>query len=128
MATKYKIADIWSDLHHDIKRDAQGGLKKVVNVEAVMTSIDNILGTRAGERVMLPDFASNFGNMVFEPMNQTLMNFVAREIKDVIEKWDNRPEVINVNYFHNPDENKMQVDVAFRIRGYQQVFNFSKIL
>jgi len=45
-----KIATIWSDLDHRLVQDAQGVLKKVTNVKAVMTSVDNILRTSKGER------------------------------------------------------------------------------
>jgi len=38
-----QIGEVWSDLDHRLIQDGRGQLKKVTNVAAVMTSIDNIL-------------------------------------------------------------------------------------
>lgn len=251
---------VWSDLHHGINTDSQGALKRVVNVDSVYTSIDNILGTFQGERCitgttlvelvnkapqkiqdlvnekvsvytynetsheiepslaissyvgeenvfevrlsnnevlectedqlilteagnyikaclisdglrlktfygnvikvvsvtdlkikkpvydlqvinnhnfvlasgiiihncMLPEFASNLKSMLFEPMDERLQNQVANEIKRVIEKWDDRPKVMQVDYFADPDRNSISIVLYFRIAGYEKIFEYSK--
>lgn len=115
--------EVWSDLDHRLIADAQGALKKVINIEAVKTSIYNILGTRRGERVMLPEFASRFGGFVFENITPEMVNLLADEVKDVIVRWDDRVEVVALDFNAVPDKNMIDISVEFRILGYENIFN-----
>jgi len=115
--------EVWSDLDHRLIADAQGALKKVINIEAVKTSIYNILGTRRGERVMVPSFASRFGGFVFENITPEMVNLLADEVKDVIVRWDDRVEVVAVDFNAVPDKNMIDISVEFRILGYENIFN-----
>ena len=125
MATK-NVPEVWSDLHHDIIVDAKGSIKKVINIDSVLTSIDNIIGTFQGERVMLPEFASNLKDLLFEPMTEELMDFIGYEVRRVIERWDNRVVVLGVNFFADHDRNNVDIQISFNIRGYTQIFYYSK--
>ncbi len=117
--------EIWSDLHHDIKVDVQGSIKKVINVEAVKTSIDNILRTPRGTRVMLRDFGSDLKSMLFENIDDSLVNLIENEIKDAIAIWDNRVVVNALDFKADADRNQVTVLVKFAIRGYDKIFSFS---
>jgi len=117
-----QIKEIWSDLDHRLVQDAQGTLKKVTNVQAVMTSVDNILRTYKGERVMLPEFGSGLRDMVFESMNGPLIDLVSRDIKNEIEMWDDRVIVTQVRYLEEPDNNAVIIEVNFMIKGYYKIF------
>ena len=118
MATSEKIGVIWSDLDPRIIPDGQGDIKVVENVASVMGSIDNILRTRRGERVMLPEFGSSLSSMVFENIDETLMKFVAHEVKQSIERWDDRVVVEQVQAATDPDRSAVAIVISFRIKGY----------
>jgi phage baseplate assembly protein W len=113
---------IWSDLDHRIIQDGQGAVKKVTNIDAVVTSIHNILETLQGERVMLPTFASKLKSILFEPMNDELVTFISNEVKTVIERWDDRVSVTETKLYSEPDENFIDIEIWFRVKGYQEVF------
>jgi len=115
--------EVWSDLDHRIIQDGQGAVKKVTNIGAVVSSIDNILGTIQGERVMLPPFAARLAQVIFEPMTEDLINFISREVKDVIERWDDRVDVTGVSIFSDPDSNFVDINISFRVKGYDEIFN-----
>lgn len=115
--------EIWSDLHHDLKTDVQGSIKKVINIEAVKTSIDNILRTPRGTRVMLRDFGSDLKSMLFENIDDSLANLVENEIKSAISTWDDRVIVNTINFTADPDRNQITVLVKFAIRGYDKIFS-----
>jgi phage baseplate assembly protein W len=123
-----KSTEIWSDLHHDLIIDAQGKLKKVINIEAVKTSIHNILGTSKGERVMLRDFGSGLKGMLFENIDDTLVDRMADEIRSSITFWDNRIIVNSVNFQTNVDRNEVGVTLYFAIRGYDEVFSLNTVV
>jgi len=118
MAVSEKIEVIWSDLHPSIIPDGLGDIKIVTNVASVMGSIDNILRTQKGERVMLPEFGSNLGSMVFENIDDTLMKFIAHDVKESIERWDDRVSVEQVRATTDPDKSAVAIVVKFRIKGY----------
>lgn len=117
--------EVWSELHHEFKVDDQGNLKKVINVEAVKSSIMNILGTRQGQRLFFPTFAEAFSSMLFETMDSHLSSFLSEQMKTVIEKWDDRVTMISSEFQQSPDTNTISVALYFAIRGYQDVFTLT---
>lgn len=117
-----KIEEIWSDLDHRLVQDAQGDLKKVINVQAVLTSVDNILRTNKGERVMLPEFGSSLKDMTFESMNSPILDLISRDLKNEIETWDDRVNVTQVRYLDNPDNNSVVLEISFTIKGFYRIF------
>lgn len=119
--------EIWSELHHEFKSDAAGSLKKVINVQAVLSSVDNILGTRKGERVMLPTFGSSLWNGVFDPLDSHLNDFLSNDVKDAIGAWDDRPLIHRVDFKGEPDKNTAYLNIAISIRGYDNIFEFQKL-
>jgi len=119
---------VWSDLDHRLIQDGQGRLKLVENVASVMTSIDNILRTAPGERVMLPQFGANLRGMVFENITPTLMKFLSRQVKEVIEVWDDRVLVQEVELRADPDASSVSITVVFSIRGFPNIFEYQSAL
>lgn len=117
--------EIWSDLHHAIKTDVQGSIKKVVNIEAIKTSIYNILTTPRGTRVMLRNFGSDLKSLLFDNINESLLDSLEAEISDAITTWDNRVIVNAVEFTTYADKNQVNVLMKFAVRGYDQIFSFS---
>lgn len=120
------VGEVWSDIDHRFVKDAVGALKKAVNIEAVYTSIDNILRTMKGERVMLPEFASELHGMMFEPLTQTAVNFITRGIKESIEQWDDRVAVNEVTISRDPDRNIISIGLVFMVAGYSETFKYEQ--
>lgn len=123
-----QVGEVWSDLHHEIIQDGQGQIKKVTNVGAVLASIDNILRTYRGERVMLPQFASGLRGMVFEGMNDTLLKYLTQEVREMIQTWDDRVTVTEVEVSSDPDQQYIQLVVTFIIKGYGDIFKYETSL
>lgn len=119
-----QINEIWSDIDHRFTTDAQGQLKKVINIKSVETSLDNILRTRKGERIFLPSFGLGIDSLVFENMNSTEMDFVSRNIKEEVERWDNRILITQVKFLEYPDDNAIYISISYGIRGYSQIFQY----
>lgn len=122
------IQEIWSDLHHDLVIDSQGAIKKVINIDAVKTSIDNILRTSKGERVMLREFGSSLKGMLFENIDIALSTIITDEIKTSISLWDDRVIISSVSFKSRPNNNEIEVVIRFVIKGYDEIFNFSTVV
>lgn len=119
------IPEVWSDIHHNIDVDAQGAIRKAINIDAVKTSIDNILRTRPGERVMLPTFAGGLQDLVFEPTRQDVYNRVADRIRNAINTWDPRVIVQTINFTIDADSSSIMIEMLFAVKGYSQIFEHS---
>lgn len=115
---------VWSELDHRLAQDSLGNLKLAENVAAVMSSIDNILRTRKGERVMLPEFGSNLGDIVFESMDNTLFKYLTRDIKATIERWDDRVIVDDIQIYPDPDQASLSITVLFAIKGHGNIYRY----
>ena len=50
----------------------------------IRSSLEILLSTRLGERVMVPDYGCNMDELLFEPLNLTLKTFVIDLIKTAI--------------------------------------------
>ena len=120
--------EVWSDLHQSITTDVQGSIKKVINIEAVKTSIDNILRTPRGTRVMLRDFGSDLKSMLFENIDNRSVDLIEDEIKNAITTWDNRIIVNAVDFKTDADRNQVTVLIKFAIRGYDKVFSHKTVV
>ncbi len=116
--------EVWSDLDHRFVQDAQGRLKKVDNLNSVMTSISNILNTNPGERVMLSEFGSPLRGIVFESMESEELEFVSQRMKEAIEAWDDRVEVVEIQFSQDPDHSSVNFELLFSIVGYDKTFKY----
>jgi hypothetical protein len=118
-------AEIFSDLHQSLTTDAQGNIRKVVNIDAIITSIDNILRTKPGERPMLRAFGSRLTTLLFENIQEEYFDILADEIKSAIEKWDNRVGISSINFDSKADENSVDIKMTFIVRGFDNIFTYS---
>ncbi len=120
--------EVWSDLNDSLVTDNQGSILKSINIEAVKTSIRNILGTYRGERIFLPQFGSSLGDLLFDPMNDTLLDSIANNLKENIEIWDNRVIITAIDIQPDPDRNYIEIFVNFNVRGYTENFQTSSVV
>jgi len=70
-----------------------------------------------GSRVMLPSFASNANNLLFEPLTDETGNKLASAIWDAIEVWDNRVIVDGMTVFTNYDFLQYNITISLSIRN-----------
>ena len=124
MSTK-KTTEVWSELHPEIISDGLGQIKRVINVDAVKASIDNILRTRPGERVMLPQFGSPLHSFLFETMINEELNHIVDQLKAAVELWDDRVEITEMSIYKEPDKGQIFLEALFRIRGNGQIFKYT---
>lgn len=119
-----KQVTVWSDLDPMLRTDGSGNVKVRVNVDAVYGSIENIIKTAIGSRVMVRAFAGALRSMLFEPiLDDQMRHFVSQQFKSVIEAWDNRVSVVGVDLNTQKDRSYVALTIQFYIRGYDQVFN-----
>lgn len=64
--------------------------------ENIRQNITVILGTRPGERQMLPEFGCRIHDLLFAPNTRATAHMVARHVHDALARWERRVEVVDV--------------------------------
>ena len=77
--------------------DAGSGAVLMTSDEAdIQLSLQILLSTRKGERVMEPDYGCNLDEMVFEPIDTTFKTYIAEMIKTEILYYEARIDLQSV--------------------------------
>lgn len=104
--------------------DSSGSVKKSNFEKSVNESIEIILSTTKGERVMKPDFGCEINEMVFAPNSGATRNMVCYYIEQSLVKWEPRIILDSVSAEESEDdETKLNISINYRIRSINTYFN-----
>lgn len=85
-------------------------------VEHIRQSIQQILGTPIGSRVVRRDFGSRLQSVVFEPNDPTIAVEVEHYVREAIERWEKRVVLGPVTVVHSERElGRVEIGIQFRI-------------
>jgi len=112
---------IFSDLDYRMITDNQGDIRIVYNADAVTSALINIMSTNKGERVMLPEFGANLRGLLFNNFGENFQRMVATQVKNQIERWDNRITIVNMQFIQDPPTASMYVYLSFMVKGIDQL-------
>lgn len=87
-------------------------------------SLEILLGTRKGERVMRPDYGCNLDEMVFESFNLSLKTYLADMVETAILYHESRIEPMKItiddSFIH---EGRLMIEIDYIIRSTNSRFN-----
>lgn len=89
------------------------------DVAAIRQSIANLLYTRKSERPFQSQIGTKLLNLLFEPMNAITAGLIATEIRSVINVYEPRVSIENINVVADFDKNGFSVLLSFIIVGRQ---------
>lgn len=87
----------------------------------VEMSIDQILGTAEGERLMRPDFGSKLPYLLFENTTEVIEAMAATYVEDALEQWEPRITVLGVDA--RADGNRLEIHLHYMINATNNVRN-----
>ena len=119
---------IYSDVNKGFFTNTKGNLNIVENEDSVNTSIENILLTPIGSRLMVPTFAANLEGYLFEPISNITSAKIRGEVLRAITKWDPRIIIDNINVTPIYDENTYNIYFTYHVLDLEGEFSFNKIL
>ena len=92
----------------------------------IRASLQRILGTSKGERVMQPEFGHNLKRILFEPLDEIIIEDLKREIYNIISTQEPRIEVRDVNFDIDYDNHTIIIMISFYYKrsGIEDSFNF----
>ncbi|MCG8326446.1 MAG: GPW/gp25 family protein [Chitinophagales bacterium] len=102
-------------------------------VEDIEESLTILLNTRPGERVMRPDYGCGLQDLMFEPLNESLITYIKDLISKAILFYEPRVQLRNIDIVSDPaniQEGKVLIELDFVVRTtnsrYNYVFDFYK--
>jgi phage baseplate assembly protein W len=99
-------------------------IKLAADQMSVEQSIEIILSTAKGERVMRPDFGCNLNRLLFSPNNGTTRALAAFEVQEALRSWEPRIDVIEIDVRADGDEGEqLLIEINYRVRNTDSRFN-----
>lgn len=95
---------------------ASGAVAMASYEDDIRQALTIILGTRPGERQMMPTFGCRVHEVLYTPNSQANATLVAYHVRSALERWEPRVEVLDVTASPSP-EGRMDVGVRYRIRA-----------
>jgi phage baseplate assembly protein W len=85
--------------------------------EDIRQSLHILLHTAKGERVMVPTYGCDLWKYVFRTVTTSLLSELRDVVRNAIEEWEQRVDLLEVQAVQNPDwPGRVDIDVAFRVR------------
>lgn len=95
------------------------------NEDDIQSSLEILLTTRQGERVMRPDYGCNLDELVFEPLTTTFKTYIKDLISTAILYYEPRIEVNKIELDDTGElEGRILISIDYTVRATNSRFNF----
>jgi len=94
---------------------ATADITKKTDEDAVKASIRNLISTKNYERPFHPEIGCQIYSLLFENFNPITVQVMKRTIFQVIEKYEPRAQVLEVNLRAKPDDNEINIEIIFKV-------------
>ena len=102
-----------SFLPHPVTKD----LPVLTNERAISRSVRNLVETIPTERFFNPDLGTDIRNSLFENFSRTTVTIIEDQVKETIRNFEPRIGELQVQVEGRPDDNALDISVAFTIIG-----------
>ena len=107
-----------------LRLDASGQLAMTSLDDHVRQSIELIIGTVRGERVMRPDFGAGLQDLVFEPASASTVAMVGHEVSEALILNEPRIDVLGVTVTADDGQpGLLRISLSYRVRRTDTMFN-----
>jgi phage baseplate assembly protein W len=113
------------DIDLTFAKRPSGDIYKKKDAAAVKQSIKNLLLTDFYEKPFQPFFGANLRAMLFELADEDTEDEVEENIRNAINKYEPRAEILTITVNVLPDQNDMRVSVYFKIISTQETVTFT---
>jgi hypothetical protein len=95
------------------------------DVDDIESSLEILLTTRPGERVMRPDYGCNLDELVFEPLTTTFKTYIKDLISTAILYYEPRIEVNSIELDDTGElEGRILIVIDYTVSATNTRFNF----
>jgi len=104
--------------------------ENLINHDAVMQGVYNIIHTRVGERLFNRNFGSAIEDFLFEPFTFLTTRMILSELLGSITRNDYRVEVVTnqTDVKMNVDTRRYEITLAIKVKGLDEVLYYNENL
>lgn len=99
-------------------------VEMVSNSLDIRQSLEVLMSTLPGERVMRPDYGSNLTPMLFENISASLFTKIKDTIKNAILSYEPRINLTDVYFTQGTEEGVLNIEIDYVIRTTNSRQNF----
>lgn len=100
-------------------------VEMISNEEDINSSLEVLLTTRPGERVMRPDYGCNLDELVFEPLTTTFKTYIKDLIATAILYYEPRIDVNSIELDDTGElEGRILIVIDYTVSATNSRFNF----
>lgn len=112
---------LYSDFHKDLTiNPISGDLALKINEESIKESLKNLILTDRGERLFQPNLGSDVRASLFENATPVALKILEERVKDVINNFEPRVSLIDVDVTSLYDDNKVQITIYFYVKNQEE--------
>lgn len=127
--TKQRNTKTYSDINLDfLSHPRTRDIVKKTDEDAVKASVVNLVRTKPYERPFHPEIGSQVYALLFENFTPITGQIIERTIRDVINKFEPRVEIINVAVTEAQDYNSISVTITFKLRNSERPITVTTLL
>lgn len=90
----------------------------------IQSSLEILLSTRLGERVMQPKFGCALDDLMYEPLTTTMATYIKDLVETAILYFEPRIEVSKVELFEDNTQGLIEISIDYRVRSTNSRYNF----
>ena len=100
------------------------GVKMLEEEADIASSLELLLSTKPGERVMMPEYGCNLEELVFESLDTRMKTLMADKVESAILYFEPRVELEGVRLDDSQEtEGAVVIEVAYRVKSTNSRFN-----
>jgi len=102
-----------------------GQVAMLSDEDDIRSSLEILLSTRPGERVMRPDYGCNLDELVFEPLTTTFKTYIKDLITTAILYYEPRIDVNKIELDDTGEvEGRILISIDYTVRSTNSRYNF----
>ena len=101
-----------------------GGVSLISDVEDINSSLNILLSTTVGERILQPLYGCNLKDLLFEPVTLTMLTRMETLIQDAIIYFEPRIKLLDIELETFENEGKILITVNYMIKGTNSRLNY----
>jgi len=105
--------------------NVSGDVVMTSDIEDILASLEILLSTSIGERLMQPTYGCNLSSLQFEPLNSSLLTYIRGIVTDAILYDEPRIEAKDINLdTSNYTEGILRIEIDFVIPATNSRYNY----
>ena len=110
-----------SDPNTGLRVSVTGQIETVEEDAALRQSIQLLLTTIPGERVMRPDYGCDLFRLAFSPNDETTAGLAIHYVRQAITRWEPRVEILRLDAARSDSQpDRLDIILDYRARGSRE--------